>query len=230
MPYVPRSRRRKASCARGEPMMLNSTRSRTSGMQRSTAFHRTSARSSLYASYSSLPGVSFSHGSYGSPPDEYTWMQCLPSGHTEGSTSDGMKKEQRFCESCSDLSQSCTTRCAGSLMCERSRSLASMAMKRCMIAPWRGSLPSVFFHSTASGGSSLSGPPSILTVSKGVALDTTAFFALMILPFLSCTPTARPFSVRICATCAFICSLPPNFSSPRTIVLAICSVPPMGTQ
>ena len=24
----------------------------------------------------------------------------MPSGHTEGSTSEGMKKEQRFCESC----------------------------------------------------------------------------------------------------------------------------------
>ena len=51
-------------------MIENSARSRTSGMQRSTARHRTSARSALYASYSSLPGVSFSHGSYGSPPDE----------------------------------------------------------------------------------------------------------------------------------------------------------------
>ena len=99
-----------------------------------------------------------------------------------------------------------------------------------MLAPWRGSLPSVFFHSTASGGSSLFAPPSILTVSKGVALETTAFFALITLPFLSLTPTARPFSVRICSTCAFICSLPPNFSRPRTMVLAMFSVPPMGTE
>ena len=45
-------------------MMWNSARSRMSGIARSTAFHSTCARSSLYASYSGEPGVSFSHGSY----------------------------------------------------------------------------------------------------------------------------------------------------------------------
>eukprot|EP00966_Prymnesium_polylepis_P243481 5630294-Prymnesium_polylepis.1 len=69
-PYVPRSRRRKASCASGEPMIENSTRSRTSGMHRSTASHSTFARSSFFASYSGEPGLRSCHGSYGSPPDE----------------------------------------------------------------------------------------------------------------------------------------------------------------
>mmetsp|Transcript_9349 Transcript_9349/g.30997 ORF Transcript_9349/g.30997 Transcript_9349/m.30997 type:complete len:280 (+) Transcript_9349:938-1777(+) len=162
-------------------------------------------------------------------------MVCLPSGQTDGSRSDGMKKEHRFCESWSDRSQSCTTRCAGSWMCDRSSPLASMARKRCRMAPCRGSLPSSSRHSATAGGSAVlepAGPPcpSILTVSNGVALETTARRARTTLPFFSRTPTARPFSTKIWSTCAFICSLPPNFSRPRTIVLAISSVPPSGTQ
>ena len=70
MPYVPRSRRRNASCANGDPTMWNSARSRASGMQFSKAFQRISPRSSLYASYSALPGSRDSQVSYGSPPDE----------------------------------------------------------------------------------------------------------------------------------------------------------------
>mmetsp|Transcript_7476 Transcript_7476/g.23144 ORF Transcript_7476/g.23144 Transcript_7476/m.23144 type:complete len:296 (-) Transcript_7476:619-1506(-) len=146
-----------------------------------------------------------------------------------------MKKEQRFWESWSERSQSWTTRWAGSWMCDRSRPSASIARKRWRMAPWRGSLPSSSRHSLTAGGSSVLEPggppfPSILTVSNGVAFETTAFFALTTLPFFSRTPTARPFSTRISSTCAFIWILPPNFSRPRTIVLAISSVPPRGTQ
>ena len=96
IPYVPRSRRKNASCASGEPIILNSNRPRTSGIHRSTALNSTSARSFLYDSYSSDPGVSFSHGSYGSPPEEYTCITCFPSGQSVLSRMDGMKKEHKF--------------------------------------------------------------------------------------------------------------------------------------
>ena len=101
------------------------------------------------------------------------------------------------------------------------------------MAPWRGSFPSVVRHSSTPSGSaepSSCFSPSIFTVSNGVAFETTAFFALTTLPFLRRTPTARPSSTRIWSTCAFIVSFPPNFLSPRTIVSAIFSVPPIGTE
>ena len=61
------------------------------------------------------------------------------------------------------------------------------------MAPCRGSLPSVFFHSRTPSGSSGASPPSgsIFTVSKGVALETTPFLALITLPLFSLTPTQR---------------------------------------
>mmetsp|Transcript_26907 Transcript_26907/g.60150 ORF Transcript_26907/g.60150 Transcript_26907/m.60150 type:complete len:274 (+) Transcript_26907:585-1406(+) len=208
--------------------MENSQRSRTSGMHRSTAFQSTWLRFSLSASYSSDPGVICSHASYGSPPELYTWMTCFPGGQTEGSRSEGIKKEQRFCESWRERPQSWTMRCAGSSMWDRSSPSASMARKRCRMAPWRGSLPSESLHFFTPSGNSCS-VPSIFTVSKGVALETTACFALITLPFLRRTPTARPSLTMISSTWALVVSLPPNFSMPRTSVLAISMVPPSGT-
>mmetsp|Transcript_12885 Transcript_12885/g.43657 ORF Transcript_12885/g.43657 Transcript_12885/m.43657 type:complete len:217 (-) Transcript_12885:867-1517(-) len=204
-------------------------------MHRSTARQSTSARSALYASYSADPGSKPSQGSYGSPPDEYTWITCLPSGHTEGSTRDGMKKEHRFCESCRLRDQSWTTRCAASWMCDRSRPSASMATNRCMMAPCRGSVLISEAHEETGAGCGREAWSAGLcrssrAVSKGVRLETTALRARTSRPLRRRTPAARPPSLRMASTWALSSSVPPWRSSPRTRALAISQVPPRGTE
>mmetsp|Transcript_6916 Transcript_6916/g.17060 ORF Transcript_6916/g.17060 Transcript_6916/m.17060 type:complete len:352 (-) Transcript_6916:525-1580(-) len=104
-----------------------------------------------------------------------------------------------------------------------------MAKNKCDMAPCLGSVPKSFLHLVNPlGSSSVCGIS--LTVSNGVAFDTTAFLALTTLPFLSRTPTARPSSIRISSTCAFSWSFPPNFSNPRWSVFPNSHVPPTGTE
>jgi len=161
-----------------------------------------------------------------------------------------MKKEQRFCESCMDRLQSWTMRCAGFFAVSSSAARhdawsasflpsttfsASTATKRWRMAPWRGSVPSVWRHSWSAenpgiSGSKLSCAGSIFTVSKGVAFDTTALRARMTLPLLSRTPQARPPSTKISATCVFREMSMPNCAPPRCSARAMFSVPPLGTE
>lgn len=111
----------------------------------------------------------------------------------------------------------------------KSNPVASIAKNKCDIAPCLGNFPSSSLHFVNPLGSPSTAGMSF-TVSKGVAFDTTAFLALMTLPFFRRTPTARPPSMSISSTCAFNCNLPPNFSRPRCNVLPSSHVPPIGTE
>ena len=97
--------------------------------------HRICARSRLYALYSAELRSFPSHRSNGSLPAVYTWMICLPSGATAGSSTVGMKIVTTFCGSPNGRLQSITARCDGS---RSGKPVASMPMKRCMMDPSAG--------------------------------------------------------------------------------------------
>ena len=68
MPHVPRSLRKKASCATDDPTMWNSARSRASGMQFSRAFPENVTAFLLVGLVLRTAGFQRLQVSYGSPP------------------------------------------------------------------------------------------------------------------------------------------------------------------
>mmetsp|Transcript_15371 Transcript_15371/g.52148 ORF Transcript_15371/g.52148 Transcript_15371/m.52148 type:complete len:282 (-) Transcript_15371:829-1674(-) len=225
-PYVPRGRRRKRSCVSGEPSSVSTARSRTSGMMRSIARHRTSVRSFLRARYSAEERSSPSQSEYGSLPAQYAWITWWPGGARLGSRMVGMDTAMRF-PSADTSSQSLMTvwwmSMPGGSPSARMPRWRCMKLSVCRRSRQSSTKPRALALALASAGRR-SGRLHCGT------LHTTASRARMTVPSRKRTPVARSpdASVVTCSTCDRSASSPPCLVSPRTSASMRAPPPPRG--